>query len=42
MQWSELIGEISIEKEKPSDTDEIIVNENEGSLESDGLASFKL
>ncbi len=42
LQWSELISKISIEVERESDSGEIVVNENEGSLESDGLASFKL
>lgn len=42
MQWSNLIREISIEEEKPSDTDEIVVNEDEGNSDSDGLAGFKL
>ena len=42
MQWSELIGEISIEQEKPSDIGEITINQAEGSPDSEDLASFKL
>lgn len=41
-QWSELIGEISIDHERPSDVDKITVNEIEDKLDSDGLANFKL
>jgi len=42
MQWSELIREIAIAEEKPSDTNGIVVMEDEDSSGSDGLASFKL
>ena len=42
MQWSELIGDISIEQERPSDIDEIAVDKAKGSSDSDDFASFKL
>ena len=43
MQWSQLIQSIAIEDDRPSDTDEIMVNEETGEiLNSDGLADFKL
>lgn len=42
MQWSDLISEVFIEEEKPSDIDEIVVNRDEGGTDSDGLTTFKL
>jgi hypothetical protein len=43
IQWSQLVQSIAIEKDRPSDTDEIIVGEETGEiLNSDGLADFKL
>lgn len=43
MQWSQLVQSIAIEDDRPSDTDEIMVNEETGEiLNSDGLADFKL
>lgn len=43
MQWSDLINKIAIEEERPSDTDEIMVDEKTGEImSSDGLAEFKL
>jgi hypothetical protein len=42
IQWSELIREISIEDEKPSDTDAIVFSEDKGCSDSDGLANFEL
>lgn len=42
MKWTELISEVSIEIERPSDTDEIIIDEDEEQSDSDGLTSFKL
>jgi hypothetical protein len=43
MQWSQLVQSIAIEGDRPSDTDEIIVDEETGEiLNSDGLADFKL
>lgn len=43
MQWSQLVQSISIEDDRPSDTDEIMVDEETGQiLNSDGLADFKL
>lgn len=43
IQWSQLVQSIVIEKDRPSDTDEIIVGEETGEiLNSDGLADFKL
>lgn len=43
MQWSDLINKIAIEEERPSDTDEIFVNQGAGEVtKSDGLADFKL
>lgn len=43
MQWSQLVQSIAIEDDRPSDTDEIMVDEETGEiLNSDGLADFKL
>ncbi|KPP98529.1 MAG: protein of unknown function DUF2791 [Bacteroidetes bacterium HLUCCA01] len=42
MKWTELINEVTIEIERPSDTDEILVEEYKESSDSDGLTSFKL
>jgi hypothetical protein len=42
MKWTELISEVSIEIERPSDTDEILVDEDKENSDSDGLTSFKL
>ncbi len=42
MQWSDLISEISFERERPTDTDEVVSSENSSDEGSDGLASFKL
>lgn len=43
VQWSQLVQSIAIENDRPSDTDEIIVDEATGeNLNSDGLADFKL
>ena len=43
MQWSQLVQSIAIEGDRPSDTDEILVNEEAGEiLNSDGLADFRL
>ena len=42
MQWSDLISEVFIEEEKPSDIDEIAVNRDEGGTGYDGLTTFKL
>lgn len=43
MQWSQLVQSIAIEDDRPSDTDEIMVDEETGEiLNSDGLANFKL
>lgn len=40
--WQTLIGEIEIEDDLPTDTDEIIVDEPDTNAGSDDLASFKL
>jgi hypothetical protein len=43
MQWSQLVQSISIADERPSDTDEIIVDEETGEItNAEGLADFKL
>ena len=43
MQWSQLVQSIAIEDDRPSDTDEIMVDEETSEiLNSDGLADFKL
>ena len=42
MKWTELISEVSIEIERPSDTDEILVDEDKENSDSDGLTSFKV
>jgi hypothetical protein len=43
LQWSQLVEAIAIEKERPSDTDEIIVDKETGEItDSDGLVDFKL
>lgn len=42
MHWSELIGEISIEDDLPTDTDEIVETQENGNSNSDDLASFKI
>ena len=43
MQWPQLVQSIVIEDDRPSDADEIMVNEETGEiLNSDGLADFKL
>lgn len=43
MQWSQLVQSIAIEDDRPSDTDEIMVDEETGEiLNNDGLADFKL
>lgn len=40
--WTDLISEVSIEIERPSDTDEILANEPNQNSETNGLSSFKL
>jgi len=43
MKWSQLVESINIEEDRPSDTDEIIVDkETREIMTSDGLADFKL
>lgn len=43
MQWSQLVQSIAIEEDRPSDTDEIMVDEEVGETQnSDGLVDFKL
>ena len=42
MQWSQLVQSITIEDDRPSDTDEIIVDEASEILNSDELVDFKL
>ena len=43
MLWSQLVQSIAIEDDRPSDIDEIIVDEDAGEiLNSDELADFKL
>jgi len=42
MKWTDLINEVSIEIERPSDTDEILVDEQKENSHSDGLTSFKV
>lgn len=42
MLWPELVGNVSVVEEKPSDTEEIATNENKVNSGSDDLASFKL
>lgn len=43
MQWSQLVQSIAIEEDRPSDTDEIVVDEEASEImNSDGLAGFKL
>ena len=43
MQWSQLVQSITIEDDRPSNTDEIILDEEAVKiLNSDGLADFKL
>ncbi|WP_257285808.1 ATP-binding protein [Endozoicomonas sp. SESOKO1] len=43
MQWSQLVQSIVIEDDRPSDTDEILLNEETSEImNSDGLADFKL
>lgn len=43
MQWSQLVQSIAIKDDRPSDTDEIMVDEEtDANLNSDGLADFKL
>jgi hypothetical protein len=43
MQWSQLVQSIAIEKDNPSDTDEIFVDEEAKYItKSDGLVDFKL
>ena len=42
MRWSDLIDEISVEKESPSDTDEIVANHDKGNSKFDDLVSFRI
>lgn len=42
IQWADLIGDISIEEERPSDIDNILFTEKTESGDSNDLASFKL
>ena len=42
-QWSELVGDIAVAEERPSDTEEVIVDVDGGPVsDEDGLADFKL
>lgn len=42
MKWTDLISKVSIEIEQPSDTDDILVDGDNGNSDSDDLTSFKL
>ena len=43
MQWSQLVQSIDIEKDRPSDTDDVGLGvDNSGVLDSEGLTDFKL
>lgn len=42
MKWTNLIAKISIDEERSSDVDDILSENNEGLVDSDDLATFKL
>ncbi len=42
MKWTDLIAKISIDEERSSDVDDILSENNEGLVDSDDLATFKL
>ena len=42
MKWTDLIAKIAIDEERSSDVDDILSENNEGLVDSDDLATFKL